>query len=101
MGGAAAPSSDYGAAAPSLGDYERQEDPATLYGAPAPPPPEAPALAEYGASAPLPAYGFAPQGFGDDLPSYGNRRSGSASNLVPVYVPRNGRAQFNQYHYLY
>ena len=75
------------------GRQENLENPNTLYGAPAAPPP-----AEYGASsAPLPSYGLAPQGYTDDLPSYGNRRS-SASNLVPVYVPssRNGRAQFYQ-----
>ena len=75
------------------GRNENLENPNTLYGAPAAPP-----SAEYGASsAPLPSYGLAPQGYTDDLPSYGNRRS-SASNLVPVYVPssRNGRAQFYQ-----
>ena len=72
--------------------------PETLYGAPAPPPEET-GLAEYGAAtAPLPSYGQPPAGYTDDLPSYGigNRRS-SASNVVPVYVPRSGRAQYYLY----
>ena len=76
--------------------------PETLYGAPAPPPADT-AIAEYGAAtAPLPSYGAAPAGYGapvtDELPSYGigNRRS-SASNVVPVYVPRSGRAQYYLY----
>ena len=74
--------------------------PETLYGAPAPP--AETGLAEYGAAtAPLPSYGQAPASYGvasDDLPSYGigNRRS-SASNVVPVYVPRSGRAQYYYY----
>jgi len=63
----------------------QQEDPSTLYGAPADT--AIAPLAEYGASAPpLPSYGLS-----DALPSYGNRRS--ASNVVPVYVPGPQRAQ--------
>jgi len=59
----------------------RQENnPSTLYGAP---PTALAPLAEYGAAAPpLSSYGL-----NDALPSYGNRRSRQASNIVPVYIP--------------